>query len=603
MRINKISKESIFIIFVLLLSLSLRILFLLFLKNNYFFYENPSSDVLYYQAWAKKIAQINWIGTKAFYGLPLYPYFLSILYKITLGNLSIVRFIHLLLGSTNCVLLYLITKKVFSKKIAILSSILMASNFTLIYYDWMMLPVPLLIFLSFIIILSFINSSKIKKSHEWFILGVIIGLTILGDGKILLFLFSVGLYFLFKRNKITKNALLKKCLPLLLGTFIVIGSTGARNKLVSGDWIWISAQSGLSFYAGNHLGATGVYKNPDFIRPTHDGQDEDQIIMAQRLTGKTLNNAQVSAFWKNRGLSFIINSPLEYLKLLKKKFFLFATIDENSYDIDLLFLKNLKKRLNLNPYNILFPLALIGMFLSRKNKKGILFLNLIILSQLLFTLIFFLTNRHRSVILPFLITYEAYVLFWISDQIKGKRWKQLLVPVSVLMILILSLKPTEMKQKTIDFLKFSKSGIIYEKKGNYQKAQGHYFNALKIEPQDTNTLYNLANTYVLKKNFHEAEKYYKKVIELNPIQVDALFNLAYTYEMMEEYKIAIKKFNQVLALEGESIAPHFRLGQIFQKQKKCDQSKYHFQKVLKIDPSLEKQITPQIKSCLQISEF
>ena len=75
-------KEIISVILIFSLALLLRLAYVVFLKQNYFFYDNPSSDVSYYQEWAREIARVNWIGTKTFWGLPLYPYFLAALWPL-----------------------------------------------------------------------------------------------------------------------------------------------------------------------------------------------------------------------------------------------------------------------------------------------------------------------------------------------------------------------------------------------------------------------------------------------------------------------------------------------------------------------------------------
>jgi len=198
---SKSNKNTITLILIFILALGLRLGYLFFLKNNYFFYDHPSSDVVYYQDWGHKIALGNWIGEETFFGLPLYPYFLGILERLCLGNLFMMRLFHILLGSLNCVMLYYLAKKIFSSRVAIITAILAASNFLLIYYDWLMMPVTLLIALSLVIMISFLHFNVNTSRREWFILGILIGLTTLGDGKFLLFFPLVCLYILYQWKK------------------------------------------------------------------------------------------------------------------------------------------------------------------------------------------------------------------------------------------------------------------------------------------------------------------------------------------------------------------------------------------------------------------
>jgi len=69
-------------------------------------------------------------------------------------------------------------------------------------------------------------------------------------------------------NRIFKNSLL-----LFLGLLLILFPIALRNKIIGKEWVLISAQSGLNFYVGNNLNATGLAGSPDFANPTHKGND------------------------------------------------------------------------------------------------------------------------------------------------------------------------------------------------------------------------------------------------------------------------------------------------------------------------------------------
>ena len=161
-------KENLTIFMIFFLALFARIAYWIFLRKNYFFYGHPGGDVVYYAAWAKEIAYNNWIGKETFFGLPLYPYCLAIIDIITGGKEEGIRFFHVLLGSINCILTYKASRKMFSEPVAILASLLCALNFSLIYYDWLMMPVTLIIFLSLCVILSLISCERSPSPKHLF---------------------------------------------------------------------------------------------------------------------------------------------------------------------------------------------------------------------------------------------------------------------------------------------------------------------------------------------------------------------------------------------------------------------------------------------------
>ncbi len=582
---------------IFILAFALRLAYVLLLKGYYFFYGHPASDVLYYQQWAQEISHENWLGTKTFWGLPLYPYSLAMIERLALGRHALIQIIHLAIGSFNCVLTYFIAAKLFTQRVALTAGILMATNFLLIFYDWIHMPVPLLILLSQTIIITFLHKDEIKNKREWVILGILFGLTALGDGKILIFFTFTLIYLFILNRKDNFRKMLHSGMLMILGVCLILGITGLRNKIIGGSWVWITAQSGLSFYVGNNPQANGLYENPDFIRPNHQGQDEDQIMMAEQLTGHQLTPAQVSQFWKSKGLDFIKNNPGAYLHLLIIKFRLFFTEAERAFDIDLLLQQGLKHKLDFNSYHVLCPLAILGILLNLRRRDGTMYLNLMILSQLAFTLIFFLTTHHRTTIFPFLIIFESSAIWWLIENFREKKYALVIGGVSLIITFIAILKPQRIDPKDLAFLGYAKAGPIYEERNNFPKAQEEYYRALKIYPNDTNSLYNLATSFLKMGAISNAQEYYQKVLALNPQHIDSIYNLAYSYEQIKNNTKAAQLYLQVLALVPQSIDAHLRLAQIYQKEGQCANANKHFEAIIRINPRLAQEVNTLMSQC------
>ncbi|MFA5060239.1 MAG: tetratricopeptide repeat protein [Candidatus Omnitrophota bacterium] len=578
-------------------ALALRLAYMFFLKKEYLFYDHPADDVLYYQEWAGEIAAGDWIGKRAFWGMPLYPYFLAILMPFSFGSTEVLRIFHLILGSANVLLVYFIAKQIFSRPTAWLAAFFTATNFILIYYDWLMMPVTLIITLSLILVYGFLTLSPSSKRSEWFILGIVFGLSTLSDGKFLIFFAFTLIYLAWQYRPPGKKTFIKVFLPLIAGALIIILGVAIRNRVIGKDWVLTSAHGGINFYIGNNPKASGVFDNPQFIRPDHNGFETDTRIIAEQALKRSLRPSEVSQFWMDQGIEFIRKNPGQYLSLLGKKIAAFFQDTERSYDIDLVFQIPYKNKFDFNSLRIIFPLAITGFIFAFVNSRKFAFPALLIASQLIFTLCFFLITRHRATILPFLIIFQSFCIIWAINQIKEKKWNMLIIAALISLGMFLILKPVSIDPKIVSFLRSSKAGPLLAEQKRFDEARREYLSALKLQPFDVNSIYNLANTYVAENNFKDAISWYERALQINPRDVDALYNLAYCQEQNKNTNTAIKLYEELLRLSPESLDGHYRLGNIYLSQSQCEKAKTHFNIIAQSNPSVQDELKNALDSC------
>lgn len=573
---------------IFILALIIRAAYWAYLQQNYFFADHPSSDVLYYQQWARAIRTNDLAALQQFYGLPLYPHILAVLQNLCLYDPIAIHVVHLLFGAANCVLLFLLADAVFAFPVAILAGILGATNFTLVFYDWLMMPVTVLITLGLILCLALARKEVVNSSREWFILGSLTGLAACGDAKFLFFFSIVTVSLFFRSCKISIPPFTKRIMiPWILGFILIIGALTLRSHFISGGWSLISPQGGLSLYAGNNPDATGVFENPEYMRPTHTGQDEDQKIIAQRFLGRTLSTTEVSQFWQAKAWDFIRQNPSAFGKLLLVKTRLFFTDSQRGHDPDLLLQNNEQARLDINPFFIICPLAIFGWLAIRPRPQNLHVVDFLILCQFLTTLIFFHSTRHRASILPFLLMYEAYFLWWAYQQIKTKKFILLVASVLFLAGFMLGFPREPINPAAIEFLRHAKTGAIYTQKQRYPDAIREYEKALALRPGDSNSLYNLGTTYLLAGNVSLAQQYLKAALKIVPANVDALFNLGFTYEQTQDWPAALQTYQQILTDQPQGTDVLFRIANVYQSQGNCEMANKYWDQVLVKEPLLK----------------
>ncbi|MBI3008953.1 MAG: glycosyltransferase family 39 protein, partial [Candidatus Omnitrophica bacterium] len=299
-------------------------------------FSNPATsglDVSIYDTQAQAISK-GMSEDEVFYAMPLYPYLVGFIYFLFGHNLYIVRFFQIVIGTLNLFLIYIIGKKIFNKNgtsgwadRALLALVLSCLYGVFIFYEGLLVPTTLLLFLDLIAIVLLINDNLTKG--RVFIAGLLIGLGSLCQGSNILFGLSLFIWFLiifkFNRRKVIVHSALF-CAAMLA----VILPVTVRNFLVGGDLVPITAHGGINFYIGNNPDATGTFNPPDGMSSDAEGLLMDSKRMAEEAMGEKLKPSQVSRFWYSKGLEFIRKEPVKYLSLLCRKALLFLNGKEVS---------------------------------------------------------------------------------------------------------------------------------------------------------------------------------------------------------------------------------------------------------------------------------
>src|SRR3989338_4040687 len=156
----------------------IRITYLILSKKSPF-YQPLLLDPEYYHRWAERILAGNWVGDGVFYGLPLYPYFLALCYKVFHGSLLAVKVIQSLLGLVTLFFTFKIGERLFSKKAGILAILLAAVYGPLFFHEGILIPETLSLPLyaaGFYFSIRFMEAPSIRKGIG---LGFLFGLAAL----------------------------------------------------------------------------------------------------------------------------------------------------------------------------------------------------------------------------------------------------------------------------------------------------------------------------------------------------------------------------------------------------------------------------------------
>ena len=122
-------------------------------------------------------------------------------------------------------------------------------------------------------------------------------------------------------------------------------------------------------------------------------------------------------------------------------------------------------------------------------------------------------------------------------------------------------------------------------KNDVNKAEKLYYEVLKIDPNHTNSLYNLGLIFQQIGQSDKAKTYYEKIIEINPNHTNALNSLGIIFYEIREYEKAKKYYKKAIDNNSNFTHAHNNLGQLFNMLGKPNEAISSYEKAIRIEPN------------------
>jgi len=560
------SRQASMALFVFICALGIRMVYLYQIQGLPFTH-HLFLDAASYDRMARTIAEGDWLGKKVFYQAPLYPYFLALLYKLFGHNLNLVRFIQLVLGAFNCVLITWITRKTFDFRAERWSAFFSLSYGIFVFYEGAIGKDGLSILFSDTLLFGLILSLERPAWYRWLLSGMALGGAILTRGNLLLLLplFLIWSLFSLKRLSYSLKRVFGYTLMFVTGTALIILPVTIRNYVVGNDFVLTTSQGGQNFYIGNNPRANGFFENPKNIRLHPMYEESDFKAEALRRTGrKDMKPSEISSFWFKEGVRFIRNNPKRSLNLLLRKTIMFWNHFEIPDNYNYYYTKSKASvlRFLFLDFGIIAPLGILGLFLAPKSNRTILLL-IFILGYMLSIVPFHMASRYRLPIVPVLIVFSAYTITWWIDTFRRRKYKKILYTLITLTIITLFVNWNFLSEKETFKASFTGLGIIMAESGDYEKAIQYYKKALEIDPRYASAYYNMGNALVKQGNLSEAVLAYKNALKIDPEFLLAYDNLAKTYIMEGRFNDALKTYQKLLTIRPNSAKAYIGIGIVY----------------------------------------
>lgn len=519
LKISENQKIIIQIILIFAVAFLIRLVYVNQLSNTYFFapFKGGFDDYIF-DNWAQEILKGNWLGDKSIYiyRMPLYTYFLSLIYFIFGHSYWALYVIQSLLGSAACILLYFIGKIAFTRNVGFIAGLIAALYGPFIFYSGMLVGETLGIFVICLAFLCLLLFQKNRRLPYLFLGGLFIGLSMLLRGNILVMFPFILLWIIMLLKKQPFTLICSAVLIFITGTILSISPIIARNYIYEKDFVPVTASGGLNIYIGNAYGADGKFRSVEGVGTSLEDMLKNSVKIAEQNAGKGLKPSAVSNYWlRETARSIKEHGPLFLSKLVMNKFIMFW----NSYELpdiwDYYFFKLYIPLLNLPLFSFLLiaPLSIAGLYLGWTRRADISLFYVFISGYILSLLITFITARYRSQIVPFLIILASFSLVRMKELLVKDKGKFIVCS----FVLIGSFLFCNILIEKISFeTSFNSLGILLKRDGKIGDAIATYKKAIDLAPKYPSPYYNLGILYRDTGEYGQARVYFKKALEAAP---------------------------------------------------------------------------------------
>ena len=592
------------------------------------FYQPLLLDPEYYHRWAQRILSGDLIGDGVFYGLPLYPYFLALCYKLSANSLLAVKIIQDLLGLVTLYFIYKIGEKLFSRTVGVIAIFLGAVYGPLFFNEGILIPETLSLpfyAASFYTALLFLDNPSKKIGV---ILGLLCGFAALTKAGIIPFVFVFAGIYLFHEFRGGQ----KRLAPALIMAAVFIGTlapVAIHNFVYGKDAVFLTSQSGFNFYIGNNPRAEGVFVAPEGTGSNVDTQIRDSKRLAEREAGRELKPSEVSKFWSDKAWDFIRRNPADFLVLCGRKFILFFDAREISDVDDYVFCGNFNPMLRFPWLNfaVLGPLFLAGAVLCLKTNRYKVITYAWIFLYVTGILFFFVNARYRIPLLSIFFPVAAAAIAEVYEAFKKSDWKKLFI---FFMVIGMGVALTQVKLvkhgRSADYVNAGDAamkmndydlasecyhkalelepdmpkanqamGVMLSRMGRLDEAKEYYEHALSLDPNNYQSHNNLGLWYYSQRNIAEAKRHFLMAVQLNPDSSQAHNNMGMVYGNEGNNEMAIQEFEESLKLEPRNSKTHANLGLILYRMGRVDEARHAWETAVQISPD-----SPEAKKALEL---
>lgn len=452
-------------------------------------------DSAIYDRWAKALVWGGELPATHLMQAPLYPWFVSLVYRVFGPHPAAVRAVQALLGVCTCGLTITATRRLLRSSTAgIAAGLIAALYLPAIFFEGVLLPATLILFLSSLFVVLMTHERGHAGPLRLVVAGFVLGLWILAWPVTLLLVPFALLHLAFVRRIAPHPPappFWRRTAALLIGLVFAIAPLALRAARQSGGFVPLTTGGGINFYIGNNPAANGFYTVPAFDGRPLGGTPEEQQRMMYELAGARLDRepspAEVSRFWFSAGLDWVRSEPGAWAALTWRKFLYFLNRYERANVESLSFHRRFGGILSLPLFGYWFVAAfgLLGIFLSRSSWRRLWLLYGGVLACLASALVFYVLARYRLPVVAFLIPFAGAAVAELLKMLRGGRRIDLLLAAAALALLLhLTGLPMAKDTPGAHAGQLVRLGSVYLRQSDEVRARAALREALALDPHN-----------------------------------------------------------------------------------------------------------------------